>query len=364
MSQISVRPFTALTAGETLFESPSSFTRMTHPKDDMDFPQSWRALAGAGVSRPTPAVVTPIARRRGFRNRVPFLFFLLLIGVAGVAVFFAWEELIGGPKVTVSRHAVSFKSDSGHLDLKWFLEYAGFNSPGKGGVSVDDIERKLSTAGQVQKLKRVRRHVSDNGVDVEVQERVPVFRYKEDAPEGHASAAGLRLVGTDGVIYEPQKYSKAFVETLPWLAHAAPVPPKDGSGLPVVPGIQELTKFVALARQNNPDFARQWEHLSVENFQEGRPEFHGAFIRVRLRREATFANGAYVRDLVFSADPARFEFEFSAYTTPKLHAWVRGWLGQSNPQKTPSFDLCFFFTDRSNTSGLPSTRQARLLPVL
>jgi hypothetical protein len=202
-------------------------------------------------------------------------------------------------------------------------------------------------------------------------------------------------VDAEGVVYAGVGYSEEFLETLPWLVKAVPVvaaKPKPENTVPAkpndakpdaaklakvpakpepvvhprIPGVREMAMLVELARRNSPEICNQWDTVSAEEFVEGRTDFPGAHIRVRLRPAKVRVGGSRVRDIVFSADPSRYGFEFSAYTTPKVRAWVSQELAQANSRETPLFDLCLFYEDRHSTTGaaVVPVKQVRLVPVI
>ena len=359
---------------------------MNEPREEMEFPQG-RHLSSS-TPAPIPAPVAVVRRERPLWPRI--LSGLFVLGALGAGIFI-WHEFIAGEDVPVSRFAVSFHSDAGHLNRNWFLDYTGLSKPEAGGVSAREVEKKLADAGQVRRIKKFLPHFFDDGLEVEVEERVPVFRYMYRTPD--TGAAVLHLVDGEGVVYRGVGYDGEFLKTLPWLVNAVPVLPmasvkpvvakqsnakpsaaKQDKGIeeqkpvapPRIPGVREMALLVDIARRNSPELFSQWETISAEEFVEGRSDFPGAHIRVRMRPSALPVKGSRVREIVFSADPKRFGFEFSAYTTPKVRDWVTRRLAKADAQETPLFDLCLFFEDRNQTTDpfASHIKQVHLVPVM
>lgn len=359
--------------------------------NDAEHPSEWRKAAGicerspfldfpaaAQQHRPLLAQTAGAARHtsnarrsRRKRNNIGLLLLLLVfIGVAGLGGLYVWDEIVSG-NAPVARFSVNFRNDAGFLDRDWFLAHTGLANPGHAAPGVLEIEKKLNAVGQIRRVKNIRRHIDDGGVDVEIEERTPVFRIRYNASAAIGAPPATYVVDDTGVVYPGINYGPEVLNKLPWLVGAHPrVPaaakarPAAANALPIVPGGAEMAALIALARRESPDFFRRWESISAAEFKDGNPAHAGAYIRVRLRPSANAARMADLRDIVFSAAPEKFEFEFAAYASMELRARVVAALRKANPSKTPLFDLCLFFEDKSGAeTGQPAAKQARLIPV-
>jgi hypothetical protein len=378
---------------------------MSQTEEEMEYPE-WRSATGTGT---TPAVpVQDSVSSNGVKRWVPLLLCLLL--PTGLAVtggsFYVWRKMTGDNE-PILRSAVEFRSNAGHLDKAWFREYTGLSNPQVNSVTVQNIKDKLAFVGQIRRMGKPDRHLWDDGVDFEVEERVPVFRYMYR--DSKSAKEKLHLVDRDGVVYQGAKYKPEFLDNLPWLMNAKPVlpvvpvvpekpkadakakekgktssaasaktpakkteapsatppeKPKEPDPLPRIPGVREMAMLVDLARRNTPEFYKNWEYISAEEFTEGNPKFTNAHIRVRLRSAKISAGAPRLRDLVFSADPEQYAFEFSAYASPEVRTWIVRQLAELGSRESPLFDLWLSLADKTGANAANPVKQVHLIPVM
>jgi hypothetical protein len=273
------------------------------------------------------------------RNHFRFVLVLLLVTAAVGALFaVVWREMtaVGTP---VPAFAVSFKSKGANsfLTKEWFVKHAGLS---KNAVTLPEIEEKLKRVGQIKRVLKISRRFADSGVDVEVEERNPVLKIKIPATNGQHE---IHLIGDDGVVYKGINYGDLFIARLPELADAVPVVGKNDEIQ--IPGVANVIRLLARAKQHNANFHLFWEGISVREFKEGRADLPGAHIHVRMCPNTQSPNMAKINELIFSADISKMETQFAIYSAPAFRARLAREL-RAEPDR--SYDLRLYLENKTD----------------
>ncbi|MDR3228590.1 MAG: hypothetical protein LBT53_04170 [Puniceicoccales bacterium] len=307
----------------------------TPAADDMEYPQGWKTLAGDT----TPAAAAATALRRRRRANLERLAILgVFVAFAGL-VAFAFAKMVVGDDVPVSPVVVSFKSyktreshasgkPDGTLTKEWFLERAGMQNSRR--ASVTQINNALAGVAQIKEVVKNKRHSTDDGVDVEVLVRRPVFRlaYPPSKPRE------TLIVADDGVLFRGINLdSVRRLASLPLLegvkdAHItldkdsnavlrAPASDKSGKHWGIIgslPCAVRAAEFVKYAEHVGGDrLTREWESVSVAEFAGGDPDVENICLRVRPRLGKRKDSKPRIVEIQFSAATDAFRRELHLY---------------------------------------------------
>jgi hypothetical protein len=275
------------------------------------------------------------------------LLVLLLTAAAGVLCVTVWQEITASA-APIPAFAINFKSKGANsvLTKEWFLKHTGLST---NAMTLPEIEEKLKQAGQIKSVLKISRRLADVGIDVEVEERNPILQIEYSVANGKPETY---LIDDEGVVYKGINYGNLFVAALPKLVNADPAVGENGEIR--IPGMANVARLLACAKQHNADFHLSWEHISVSQFQEGRADFPGAYIRVRLRQKPQPSGMAKINDLIFSADIPKLEEQFAIYSSPVFRRHLVREL-RSEPNR--NYDLRLYLKNKNNPAGpLPEPR--------
>jgi hypothetical protein len=234
---------------------------------------------------------------------------------------------------------VEFSSDE-VLSGEWFREYMGLG----GGVEVNifEIKRRLERLGQVREA-RVERRAVDGRVVVRVWERKPVLRLRGVLPDGRV---GVRVVASDGVVYEGVGYGQWVYEGLPWLRLPEGFLARGAGGWDVVREFERVAPLVLLAKADRQfqEIYAGWESVSMGDFAHGGGDMEGVCIRVRLREGGRMGWGGRIRDVVFSARD--FEREYLFLRDAGFRGAVEAGLRRGDAGRFALYDLYLCFENK------------------
>ncbi|MDR2862697.1 MAG: hypothetical protein LBV54_02285 [Puniceicoccales bacterium] len=314
--------------------------------------KGWRTLVPSSAAAPTS---THSGKRRFWRW---FKLALLLAGGGAVVALgaLAWQELSPSRTGVILRSAVRFDTNE-QLTKEWFLEFSGLTA-NISRASIFDIDEKLRSVGQIKKV-RINRHLTDDGIDVKVEERTPVLRMDARLPNGSIE---VRAIAADGVIYKGINYGPLVFRNLPLLTDARPVKQENGR-FQIVPGMDAVARLLQLARRNNPDLYQEWESVSVREFRNGDAGAPGACIRIRMRESRMPpVDRPRIREVIFSANAKDFEDEYLRfYANTQVRALVGTALRKMDIAHFPLYDwyLCL----ENKTDQKNPQKEPRLIPV-
>jgi hypothetical protein len=114
----------------------------------------------------------------------------------------------------------------------------------------------------------------------------------------------IRLVGRDGQVYDGIGYSKARLESLPFVQ---PYQHVDGSVFPMR-GVEQVADLLELVRRREPRLSNTWKVISLEHYC-GDPDLPGQVIEVRSTMVSKIIFGAFA-DYSQQLDRLAYIFEY------------------------------------------------------
>ena len=240
-----------------------------------DGSQSWRELAGS----PRKRVNSPQARKRRQVKLLKLLTAVLLL--AGLSALVYWlitvvqsrEEPIQLSTPSRAVEQLIFDTD-GVLPDRWLGTVIRLKQ-GTTMMEVDIHAMKQALENEPQVISASVERVFPSSLKISIKERQPVLRM---AVQGRDGQTEQRIVARDGTIYTGVGYARSALASLPYLQ---PHQRSDGSIRPLR-GMERVAELLAVARQQQPEFYRSWQVISLEHYS-GNPSLFGEVIEVRTR---------------------------------------------------------------------------------
>lgn len=316
--------------------------KQNHNLEERIRAKEWRAL-------PQDAVLsgdTKSGTRRLFADVLRKFSVVLLIGGIASLFVYVWADMMAGFSEEKSGPvSVSFESDGGILDEKWFREWTEFNE--EAVPNLHHLRNRILEYPQVSAARVLRK--PDGNLRIDVRERCPVARLID-------KDGVVRLVATDGIVF-PSNTFPMQQAMLPILQDVR-VTVDSKTGFECVPAMEKLTDFIETARTSYGKLFREWDTISLRDFPAdlrdiGQP---WSLIYVVPKLSARDPSHAKVSEYVFSA--SRFLEDLKLLAAARDNPAWDGVFGA--PNHPPAYRV-LFITNRKNPPK--EFREIRLIPV-
>ncbi|MGB0415981.1 MAG: cell division protein FtsQ/DivIB [Coraliomargarita sp.] len=237
--------------------------------------QSWRELAGPSRRK----LNSPLARKRRMQHVIKLLGGVVLVvalicgGYLGIKQLGEREESIQirPPSKPISK--ILFDTD-GVLPDGWLSSVVDLQ-PGMSLMDADihSLKARLEMEGQVESASVER--VFPSALRINITERSPVMRLAVAMADGRARQ---RIVAMDGSVYDGIGYSRAAMNSLPFVQ---PYQHSNGSYTPML-GIERVGELLNMTRQSQPVLFSTWQVVSLEHYS-GDLDMAGQIIEVRSK---------------------------------------------------------------------------------
>lgn len=180
---------------------------------------------------------------------------------------------------------IGFRTD-GVLTRGWVRDRLAL-APGTPLLELDiyAIRERLESDPQVYRAT-VERELPDR-LQIQIVERVPAFRIL--VPEASGKKR-VRLVATDGTVYQGRDYEAGRIRTLPFLGGVT-LRMQDGEFV-AIGGLKRVLELVDLARTRFPEVYEDWRVVDLRDYD---PDPEVLFSTIRIR-------GRQVGEALFRAD--------------------------------------------------------------